>query len=75
MSYFTQLNPSIPMRHIDKGSAEAIGVLDYGVEHHLLWVCILDSDGSIWSWPNTEVRGIENVSIGRKLSVIDKKGS
>jgi hypothetical protein len=64
---FTQLNPSIPLNVLGKGHAEAIAVIDYGPEHDLLWVSILDSNGEIWCVPNKDVRGIANYSIGRHL--------
>ena len=42
---FTQLNPPIPMKVIDKGDGLAIGVIDYGAEHDLLWVTAIDATG------------------------------
>lgn len=60
-----QLNPSLPVEVIGKGSGETIFMIDYGVEHHLLWVVALDSDGSVWCVPNPEIRMIKNYSIGR----------
>ncbi len=59
-----QLNPSIPLK-TPKGNAEAILVIDYSKEDDLLWTCIQDDTGEIWTWRNSEVRGIENISIGR----------
>lgn len=66
MNHFYQLNPSIPLM-TPKGEAEAIAVLDYSKEDNLIWVCIQDETGEIWSWPNADVRGIKNMSIGRNL--------
>jgi hypothetical protein len=67
MSFITQLNPSIPL-NTPKGDGEAILVLDYGVEHDLIFVVLLDSNGECWSFRNSEVRGIKNITIGRKLN-------
>lgn len=60
----TQLNPSIPL-DTPKGSAIAIAVIDYGLEHHLMWVVIQDETGEIWMWENTKVRGTKSVTLGR----------
>ena len=62
---FTQLNPPIPMKVIDKGDGLAIGVIDYGAEHDLLWVTAIDATGEIWCAPNPRVRMQKNWSLGR----------
>jgi len=59
-----QLNPQIPMM-TPKGSAQAIMVIDYSEEHDLKWVCIQDSTGEVWTWPNDKVRGFKNITTGR----------
>lgn len=61
---FTQLNPSIPM-DTTKGSGLALAVIDYGLEHSLLWVVALDDSGEIWCVPNGDVRAQKNWSAGR----------
>ena len=43
---FTQLNPSIPM-DTSKGAGLALAVIDYGLEHSLLWVVAMDATGEI----------------------------
>lgn len=68
---FVQLNPSIPMHVIDRGSGQAFAVIDYGPEHHLIWVVALDDGGQIWAAPNPQVRVQENWSMGREK---DKPG-
>lgn len=60
-----QLNPQIPLM-TEKGPAQAIMVIDYSEEYDLLFVCILDESGEIWTFPNSKVRGFTNYSIGRK---------
>lgn len=61
---FTQLNPSIPM-NTPKGSGLALAVIDYGMEHSLLWVVAIDATAEIWCVPNDEVRMQKNWSAGR----------
>lgn len=60
-----QLNPQIPLQ-TPKGGSQAIAVIDYSEEHDLKWVCILDDNGEIWTFKNSEVRGFPNSTMGRK---------
>ena len=62
---FTQLAPSIPLT-TSKGDGLAIAVIDYGMEHNLLWVVALNTSGEIWCVPNNEVRISANWSAGRR---------
>ncbi|MBW0145357.1 hypothetical protein [Sphingomicrobium clamense] len=62
---FTRLDPPIPMHVLDKGSGLAFAVIDYGVEHHLVWVIALDEGGEIWCAPNPRVRVQANWTMGR----------
>lgn len=61
---FTQLNPTIPVEVIDKGKGYAIAVIDYGQEHHLLWIVAMDDTGEVWAAPNPKVRVRPNWSMG-----------
>lgn len=61
---FTQLNPSIPME-TSKGKGLAIAVIDYGLEHSLLWVVAIDATREVWCVPNADVRMQTNWSAGR----------
>ena len=61
---FTQLNPSIPL-DTPKGRGQALAVIDYGLEHNLLWVVAIDETREIWCVPNSEVRVQPNWSAGR----------
>lgn len=63
---FTQLNPPIPLHVLGKGDGCAIGMIDYGPEHNLLWVTALDANGEIWCAPNPTVRMQKNWSMGRR---------
>ena len=46
---FTQLNPNLPLNVIGKGDGYAIGVIDYGQEHNLIWVTVLNANGEVWA--------------------------
>lgn len=61
----TQLNPTIPMFVDGKGKGHAFAVIDYGQEHHLIWVIGFDS-GEIWSVSNPEVRLQKNWTMNRR---------
>lgn len=58
-----QLNPTLPLI-TPLGPAYAHFLIDYGEDHHLMWVCIQD-DGQIWTWPNTQVSAQTNPTFGR----------
>lgn len=60
----TQLNPSIPM-DTPKGRGLALAVIDYGLEHSLLWVVAIDDTREVWCVPNSEIRMQPNWSAGR----------
>ncbi|MFT3967784.1 MAG: hypothetical protein QM690_18075 [Sphingobium sp.] len=62
---FVQLNPPIPLEVLDKGKGQAIGLIDYGPEHNLIWVTALDASGEIWCAPNPMVRMQSNWTMGR----------
>lgn len=61
----TQLNPPVPLHVLGRGDGFAIAVIDYGPEHHLLWVTAISETGEIWCAPNPEVRMQANWSLGR----------
>ena len=62
---FTQLNPTIPVHVLGKGDGYAIGMIDYGQEHNLIWVTALDDSGELWCAPNHKVRLGKNWTMGR----------
>ena len=72
---FTQLNPTLPVTVEGKGSGFAFAVIDYGQEHHLIWVVALDGSGEIWSAANPNVRLQPNWTMGRKKAVDPAAGS
>lgn len=59
-----QLNPTLPLLTV-KGPALAHFLIDYGEEHHLYWVCIMDDSGEIWTFSNKDVRGQTNFTFNR----------
>jgi len=59
-----QLNPALPVV-TPKGSGLAHIVLDYGVEHNLIWTVFLDSNGECWSFDNKDIRAAKNITMGR----------
>ena len=61
----TQLNPPIPL-DTPKGKALAHFIIDYGPEHHLMWVTFADETGECWTWPNPKIRAQKNISMGRQ---------
>ncbi len=54
-----QLNPPLPLE-TPKGKALAHLVIDPGVEHHLQWVCFIDTTGECWTFRNPEIRMQDN---------------
>lgn len=70
---FTQLNPPLPVDVVDRGAGFAIGVIDYGQEHDLIWVTAISSTGEIWCAPNPMVRMQANWTMGRKPCAVPGK--
>lgn len=60
-----QLNPSIPVKVVDRGIGEAIFMLDYGKEDHVFWGVALDNSGEVWWVSNDKIRLLKNYTIGR----------
>ncbi|MEN3972071.1 hypothetical protein WJS89_05255 [Sphingomicrobium sp. XHP0235] len=70
---FTQLNPPYPVHVEGKGAGSAFAVIDYGAEHHLIWVTAIDDGGEIWCAPNPKVRMQANWTMertGRRTSAV-----
>ena len=59
-----QLNPPLPF-YTPKGSAIAHFLIDMGPEHNIQWVCFQDDDGECWTWQNSDVRAVNNVTMHR----------
>lgn len=67
-----QLNPPLPMV-TPKGKGLAHFLIDYGPEHHLMWVCFLDDSGECWTFENPQVRIQWNITLGRVSKNTDAK--
>lgn len=79
---FTQLNPTLPLHVLDRGDGYAIAVIDYGQDHNLIWVTVLNETGEVWCAPNPLVRFGKNWTMGRKENTLirqakgrDKRGT
>lgn len=59
-----QLNPPLPLTN-PKGPGLAWALIDYGIEHNLMWVVAIDATGEIWTFGNPEVRAQKNITMGR----------
>jgi hypothetical protein len=59
-----QLNPPLWLE-TPRGQALAHLVIDYGIEHDLLWITFLQVGGQCWAFRNPEIRASENVTLGR----------
>ena len=71
---FTQLDPPLPVHVLDKGAGFAVGVIDYGQEHNLIWVTAISDTGEIWCAPNPRVRMQANWTMGRAPSPAVARG-
>ena len=59
-----QLSPLIPVE-TPKGRGLAHFVIDYGEEHHILWVVFIDESCECWTFQNPEIRIQSNPTMGR----------
>ena len=66
-STMLQLNPPLPVV-TPRGKALAQILIDYGVEHDLVFVCF-EADGECWCWRNQDIRAENNITYGRDKSV------
>jgi hypothetical protein len=71
----TQLNPVLPVEVEGKGKGLCFAIIDYGEEHNLLYVTIIDETHEIWAAPSYKVRGRENWSMGRTHGKADNGNS
>lgn len=60
----TRIDPPLPL-DTPKGSSLCHFVIDYGVEHDLLWVCAIDATGECWTFRNRDIRFPKNLTMGR----------
>lgn len=71
-----QLNPQIPVivlrekgdrKDAPQGSGQCIAWMDYGPEHDLMWLVLMDNGGEPWLVPNWRIRGMKNYTLNRKI--------
>ena len=62
-----QLDPPIPL-DTSRGKGLAHFLVDYGSEHHWLWVVFMDDTGECWTFENTQIRAQHNPTFGRVLN-------
>jgi len=67
----TRIDPPLPIV-TPKGKALAHFLIDYGIEHDLIWVCFQNDTGECWSWKNIDIRAAENITMGRTNDRISK---
>lgn len=59
-----QLNSPLPLRRRE-GDGLAHLVIDYGIDWELMWTVIIDETGESWTYRNSEIRGTNNITLGR----------
>ena len=59
-----RLDPPLPLK-TPKGDGLCHFLIDYGCEHHLIWVVFIDATGECWSFQNPEIRMPANATMGR----------
>jgi hypothetical protein len=62
-----QLSPRVPLM-TPKGAGEALIWRDYGPAHDDWCTVLIASTNEIWTFRNSEVRGVENMTAGRTAS-------
>lgn len=68
-----QLNPPLPLWHVEKGNFLAHFFHDPGIESEILFTGIVESSGEIWTFNNKVLRGQKNITLGRLLKNEQKK--
>ena len=70
MSTILQLDPPIPVivTSKDNKKGQAMFVLDYSTEHHVIWGVALDDSGEVWWVPNLEIRVQSNWTLNRRFN-------
>lgn len=61
-----QLDPTVPL-DTPLGKAHAHMVIDYGQEHHLLWVTFIDATGECRTYSNPQIRLRKNETMGIRV--------
>jgi hypothetical protein len=48
-----------------KGDGFALGWFDYGIDYDTLWLVCITATAEMWQLPQSQVRGVKNISMGR----------
>ena len=64
----TRIDPPLPL-DTPRGPAWAHFLIDYGSEHHLLWVCFLSDTGECWAFANPDIRLQPNPTLGIRAKI------
>lgn len=59
-----QLEPMLPVM-TPKGKGFAFVLIDYGQEFDTLFKTIISATGEVWDIPQSQIRGVVNISMGR----------
>lgn len=59
-----RIDPPLPLE-TPKGKGLAYFIIDYGIDHDLLWVVFLNETRECWTFKNSQIKIVENFSIGR----------
>lgn len=66
----TRLDPPIPVYVLmGLGFGHAYGWTDYTQDHDRLWLVCIAKTGEFWDIPQSQIRGVENFSLGRQPQV------
>ena len=70
-----QLQAPVPL-DTPRGPGFAHFLIDYGQEHHLLWVVFLNESGECWTFSNKDIRLSPNETMGVRMPAhgFDNKG-
>jgi len=59
-----RIDPPLPLE-TPKGKGMAHFLIDYGIEHDLMWVCFINQTGECWTWRNNDIKLEKNITMGR----------
>jgi hypothetical protein len=62
-----QLDPPIPVE-TPKGEGQAVVLIDYGPDYDLLWVVFDKVSGECWTFNNSKVRAVRNITMNQRVS-------
>lgn len=51
-----------------RGQALAHFLIDRGIDYDLEWVCFQQDSGECWTYLNSDIRAVDNLTLHRKVS-------